>query len=93
MVDGGRWWEAIDPVTNASPGSTDELVTVLEQLATIASRWSDLLEEFRDVTHKYGSLSAALSYDLACRRSEQAFIELEIARRNARAGADNDPLN
>jgi len=92
MVDGGPWWAAVEPVTTASPGSTDELVAVLDELATFASRWSDLLEEFRQAAHKFGGVSAGLSYDLACRRSEQAFIELEIARRNARAGADNDPL-
>jgi hypothetical protein len=93
MVDGARWWETVEPLTTANPGSTDELVAVLDELATFASRWSDLLEEFRQAAHKFGGLSAALSFDLACRRSEQAFIELEIARRNARTGADNDQLN
>lgn len=93
MVEEGRWWEAVEPVTTADPGTTDELVAVLDELAAISSRWSDLLEEFRQATHKFGGLSAGLSYDLACRRAEQAFIELEIARRNARTGADNDPLN
>lgn len=92
MVDEGRWWEAVEPVTTAKPGSTDELVAVLDELAAFSSRWSDLLEEFRQATHRFGGLSAGLSYDLACRRAEQAFIELEIARRNARTGAD-DPFN
>ena len=90
MTDGARWWEAVEKVTAANPGSTDELVTLLDELATVASRWSDLLDEFRQATHKFGGLSAGLSYDLACRRAEQAFIELEIARRNARTGGGGD---
>ena len=91
MVDGGPWWEAVEPMTTANPRGKDEHVAILDQLASVAARWSDLLEDFRQATHEFGGVSAGLSYDLACRRSEQAFIELEVARRSARTAADNDP--
>ena len=91
MVDGAPWWEAVEPVATARPDSAAELVSVLDQLARIACDWSELLENFRHATHRFGGPGAAASYDMACRRFEQAFIELEIARHNARAAGYGEP--
>lgn len=89
MADIEPWWEAAEPLTAVKPGSATELVAVLDRLARLASQWSDMLDGLREATRQYGGPGAAVSFDVACRRSEQAFIELEIALRDARASSRN----
>src|SRR5947207_10592922 len=84
MVDIERWWNEVEPVRSARPANGAELVAVLSEVAELAGRWSDVLCGLREPTRRFGGTAAAASFDAACRRAEQAFVELEIAVRDAR---------
>ena len=84
MTDIKPLWHAVEPLQSARPANGQELVAVLAEVATLAGRWSDVLDGLREATHRFGGTAAAVSFDVACRRAEQAFVELEIAVRDAR---------
>ena len=90
MVDDRQWWDVLRRVATSRPRTDRELLATLDQLVVVASRWSELLDTYRDATVRYGGPGTAVSFELACRRSEQSFLELEIARQHARAVAGGD---
>lgn len=85
MADELRWAEEVEPTRAPVPGSTGEFVTVLTNLTGLAGRWSEVLDGLRGSARRYGGSAAGVSFEVACRRAEQTFLELEIALRDARA--------
>lgn len=77
------WWAAAEPLRTV-PADGVELVEVLTEVASLAGQWSDVLDGLREATRRFGGPAAGASFDVACRRAEQAFVELEIALRDAR---------
>jgi len=84
MTDIKPWLKAVEPLRSVGPANGTELVAVLSEVAALAGRWSDVLDGLREATHRFGGAAASASYDVACRRAEQAFLEREIAVRDAR---------
>lgn len=91
MTDELRWAETVGPMRAPVPGSTGEFVAVLENLTGLAGRWSEVLDGLRGCARRFGGPAAGISFDVACRRAEQAFLELEIALRDARATGGDTP--
>lgn len=90
MIESGRWREMLGSVPVAPPRTAGEVLAALDELAGVASQWLELLDGYRDATSRFGGPAARVSFDLACRRSEQSFFELEIARRHAGAAIRGD---
>ena len=86
MTDIRPWLAAVESLGPVEPANSGELVEVLGQVAALAGQWSDILDGLRNATRRFGGPAAAASLEVACRRSEQAFVELEIALRDARGG-------
>ena len=85
MTNNKPWVPTAQPSTVAQPRNSKELIAVLDELAGLASKWAEVLDGLRDATRRYGGPGASASFDVACRRSEQAFVELQVALRDARA--------
>ncbi|GAA0234859.1 hypothetical protein GCM10010492_37230 [Saccharothrix mutabilis subsp. mutabilis] len=73
------------------PGSSAELVERLAELARLASRWSDLVRELQEPTHRMIGTAAAASVGVAARRAEEAFLELEVTLGDAQAARRSLP--
>jgi hypothetical protein len=89
MADELRWAKAVEPMRAPNPNNLGEFVAVLERLTGLAGQWSEVLEGLRGSARQYGGPAAGISFEVACRRVEQAFLELEIALRDTRSAADH----
>lgn len=62
-----------------------DLVERLEALIDVGSAWADDVEALRDSISRQAGAGAALSIELAARRAEQAFVELQTALDDVRS--------
>ncbi|GAA3875493.1 hypothetical protein GCM10022243_45520 [Saccharothrix violaceirubra] len=76
----------------STPGSRDELVEAITELARMASRWSDVVGNLYEPTRRLVGTAAAASVSLAARRAEEAFLELEMTLGDVRAARRSLPL-
>ncbi|GAB2593727.1 hypothetical protein GCM10027168_28040 [Streptomyces capparidis] len=70
----------------APPRDPEELAELLNRLKAAAARWADLLYEVhRSARHLAGPRAAAAT-EIAFRRAEESYTELEIAHRDLAGG-------
>lgn len=86
-VDGaeGRWTGLSGAAIPPTPHSAAECVTSLEMLTALASHWSHALDGLRSAIRLYGGSAAGVSFDVACQRAEQAFLQMEVTLRDLHA--------
>ncbi|MEZ0095379.1 hypothetical protein ABH925_006578 [Streptacidiphilus sp. EB129] len=64
---------------SAAPTSPDELADHLVRLKSVAGRWADLLLEVCEHSRGLSDSGTASALEIAFRRAEQSYVELEIA--------------
>jgi hypothetical protein len=69
----------------ALPTSTGELTEHLGRLRSVAARWADVLLEVSQAGRALGGPRTVAALEVAFRRAEESFVELEIAH-SAAAG-------
>ncbi|WP_035839370.1 hypothetical protein [Kitasatospora azatica] len=62
-----------------TPTSSREFADQLGRLRSVAARWADVLLEMSEVSRTLGGPRTAAAVEIAFRRAEQSFVELEIA--------------
>ncbi|CAM5299880.1 hypothetical protein GCM10010329_56900 [Streptomyces spiroverticillatus] len=61
------------------PGAPDELDALLTRIKSAAARWADVLYEVQESAQPYATPRTAAALEVAFRRAEQSYVELEIA--------------
>lgn len=61
------------------PVGPEEVEALLAGARSVAGRWADVLDEIREATHGLVGPRAAAALELAFRRAEESYVELEIA--------------
>ncbi|MFJ2742790.1 hypothetical protein ACIO3O_24365 [Streptomyces sp. NPDC087440] len=61
------------------PRAPDELDALLTRIKCAAARWADVLYEVQESAQPYASPRTAAALEVAFRRAEQSYVELEIA--------------
>ena len=74
---------------SSAPTSADELTDHLVRLKSVAGRWADLLLEVSELSRELSGSGTASALELAFRRAEQSYVELEIAHSAARRPSGN----
>ncbi|MFI5806234.1 hypothetical protein [Streptomyces sp. NPDC051561] len=67
---------ALPTIRPTAPGDLDDL---LHRLKSAAARWADVLYEVQESAQPYASPRAAAALEVAFRRAEESYVELEIA--------------
>ncbi|MFJ3901317.1 hypothetical protein [Streptomyces sp. NPDC090025] len=75
------------------PGDARELTAVLAELKAAAGRWADVLYELRATARAHAGPRAAAALEIAFRKAEESYVELEIAHGDLRdlTRGDQDP--
>jgi hypothetical protein len=76
----------VSRLPTAAPTNPRELADHLVRLKSVAARWADVLLEVSEVTRDLGGPRTAAALEIAFRRAEQSYVELEIAHSDAVGG-------
>ncbi|MBT2370143.1 hypothetical protein J7E88_33955 [Streptomyces sp. ISL-10] len=61
------------------PSGPAELQTLLAAARSAAGRWADVLEDIREASKGLGGPRTEAALEVAFRRAEESYVELEIA--------------
>ncbi|MFV2121580.1 hypothetical protein ACE14D_25355 [Streptomyces sp. Act-28] len=61
------------------PARPEELAALLARARSAAGRWADVLDELRETARGLVGPRGAAALELAFRRAEESYVELEIA--------------
>ncbi|GAA3491022.1 MULTISPECIES: hypothetical protein [Streptomyces] len=61
------------------PRAPDELDALLRHVKRAAARWADVLYEVQESAQPYAAPRTAAALEVAFRRAEESYVELEIA--------------
>ncbi|MFE5300724.1 hypothetical protein [Streptomyces sp. NPDC056632] len=70
---------------SAPPGDTHELAELLVTLKGAAGRWAEFLYDVRASAHALAGPRALAALELAFRKAEESYVELEIAHGDVKA--------
>jgi hypothetical protein len=62
-----------------SPRNAHELAELLNRVKSVAGRWADVLYDVHESARSVAEFKAAVALEIAFRRAEQSYVELEIA--------------
>ncbi|GGO89077.1 hypothetical protein [Wenjunlia tyrosinilytica] len=79
MSDINALLEELRRIPADSPRDSQELAVLLNRIKSIAGRWADVLYEVRESAYRVTEPGAAVALEMAFRRAEQSYVELEIA--------------
>lgn len=66
-------------VPEDAPGNVSEFAELLSRIKSAAGRWADVLYEVHEAARQVGEFKGAAAVEIAFRRAEQSYVELEIA--------------
>lgn len=66
-------------IPTLDPRDPAELTALLARLRSAAARWSDVLGDVCEATRTLAEPGSAAALEIAFRRAEQSYVELEIA--------------
>ncbi|MFJ6700217.1 hypothetical protein ACIQM4_29790 [Streptomyces sp. NPDC091272] len=69
------------------PAAPDELDALLRRIKSAAGRWADVLYEVQESAQPFATPRTAAALEVAFRRAEESYVELEIALNDARRHA------
>lgn len=71
-----------------APKTAHELAEVVGRARSVAGRWADVLDELGLWAAAHAGPRAAAALEIAFRKAEESFVELEIAHRDLAEPAD-----
>ncbi|KRV47763.1 hypothetical protein AQ490_05145 [Wenjunlia vitaminophila] len=66
-------------LTSTTPVDAKELATLLARAKSAAGHWADVLYELHESAQRFAGPRAAAAMEIAFRRAEESYTELEIA--------------
>ncbi|MFF9112032.1 MULTISPECIES: hypothetical protein [unclassified Streptomyces] len=72
-----------------SPRTARELAATVARARSAAGRWADVLYDLRLWAAAYAGPRAAAALEIAFRKAEESFVELEIAHRDLARPAED----
>jgi hypothetical protein len=73
-------------VPHTRPADVHDLQELLATVRSAAGRWADVLDEIRQSAQGIAGPRAEAALDVAFRRAEESYVELEIALRDCAGG-------
>ncbi|GGT13204.1 hypothetical protein [Streptomyces purpureus] len=70
---------ALSALPGLAPRAPAELEPVLARVRSAAGHWADVLDELRESAQGLAGPGTAAALELAFRRAEESYVELEIA--------------
>ncbi|WP_309235720.1 hypothetical protein [Streptomyces sp. TRM64462] len=70
---------ALRALPDPRPSGPEDVAALLAGARSVAGRWADVLDEIREGAHGFVGPRAAAALELAFRRAEESYVELEIA--------------
>ncbi|MEU3844554.1 hypothetical protein AB0E88_31555 [Streptomyces sp. NPDC028635] len=67
---------------SGSPRTAHELTETVGRIKSAAGRWSDVLDDVRRWSAAHAGPRAAAALEIAFRKAEECFVELEIAHQD-----------
>ncbi|MGW3690930.1 hypothetical protein [Streptomyces sp. NPDC005125] len=67
---------------STTPNSVHELVEILVRFKSVAGRWADILYDVRQSAAPLAGPRSAAALEIAFRKAEESYVELEIAHRD-----------
>ncbi|MFJ4191883.1 hypothetical protein [Kitasatospora sp. NPDC089509] len=74
---------AVHRLSGGAPTTPGELADHLARLKGVAAQWSEVLLEVSEICRTLGGAHTATAAEIAYRRAEESFVELEIAHSSA----------
>jgi hypothetical protein len=69
-------------IPGARPVSAGEFGELLVRVKRAAGRWADVLDEVRESARTFAGSGTAAAVEVAFRKAEESYVELEIAHRD-----------
>jgi hypothetical protein len=69
-------------IPSSPPGTESEFAELLVRVKGVAGRWADVLDQVRESAGGLAGARAAAALEIAFRKAEESYVELEIAHRD-----------
>ncbi|MGW0995604.1 hypothetical protein [Streptomyces sp. NPDC002520] len=79
--------EELGKLPSSAPKTVRELAEILVRIKSAAGHWADVLYEVRQWSSHHAGPRASAALEIAFRKAEESYVELEIAHRDVRESA------